>query len=609
MPSALSFAVSPPKYNLRRRLTTALAFVVLFAGVVMGFWIITFIYRSEERAWQNRQQEAALAASRTVERFMDQVQEYVAIAGSLDSALLVEHPQVISNLLDQNQALLEIIRLDRRGAVLASAHQGDTPVLSNLFTIPQSNWFLQALQGRSYVGDVQLSATNKPYLILASSAADGGVVAARLRMDLLWDVVSDIRFGQTGQAYVVDLHGHIVAHADPKVVLANTAIAGRPEVIAALQAPGHRWNAAYRNFADQSVHGVVLPIAGGDWLIFTEIAQSEAFATVNRALLLIGGTIVLLGAFVGLASNLLLRRLVFEPVEELHDGAERVGRGDLDHRLPVRRPDEIGHVAVTFNLMAGHLQAREAMLAQARDEADAASRFKSRLLANVSHDLRTPLNVILGYADMMHDEAFGPLTAQQREATERILINTRRLISLIGSLLDQAQIEAGRLALSYKPFKPADLLADIEKMMALLAQRKGLRFTTSINPNFPSTLYGDPQRLQQILMNLVENAIKFTAKGAVGIRFYVNSSHWVMEVSDTGRGIPPEARSFIFDPFRQVDGISTAREQAGIGLGLSIVQQLTSLMNGEIRLASEIDKGSTFSILLPIESEKGEAAA
>ncbi len=606
MPSLQSFSIPRPKYNLRRRLTSFLALIVLFAGVVMGAWIITFIYRSEERAWQNRQQEAALGASRAVERFMGQVLEYVAIAGSLDRTLLEAHPEVMSGLLSQNRALLEIIRLDRKGAVFASAHQDDTPVLSNLFTIPQSNWFLQALQGRSHIGDLQLSATNKPYIILAAPTADGGVVAARLRMDLLWDVVSDIRFGQTGQAYIVDLHGHIVAHTDPEVVLASTTIAERPEMVAALQAPERRWSSSYRNFSDQNVLGVTLPIADSDWLIFTEVSRSEAFATANRALILIGGTILLLGTFVGLATNLLLRRLVFEPVEELHDGAERIGRGDLDYRLKVRHPDEIGQVATTFNLMTGHLQEREAMLAQARDEADAASRFKSRLLANVSHDLRTPLNVILGYADMMHDEEFGPLTKEQRDATGRILINTRRLITLIGSLLDQAQIEAGKLELHHKPFEPADLLADTEKMMALLAQRKGLAFVTSIDPNLPSTLEGDSQRLQQILMNLVENAIKFTAKGTVGVRFYLNSSHWVMEVSDTGQGIPAEARSFIFDPFRQVDGVSTAREQAGIGLGLSIVQQLTSLMNGEIRLVSEIDKGTTFSILLPIRPEKGE---
>ncbi len=605
MANARSSPALRQKHNLRRRLTTVPPLIVLFAGLVMGSWAITFVRQAEESTWQNRQQEAAHSASRTVERFMGQVLEYVAVAGSLDRDLLVTHPQVMSDLLGQNQALLEIIRLDRKGAVFASAHQGDAPVLTNLFTIPQSNWFLQALQGRSYAGDVQLSATNKPYIILAAPAADGGVVAARLRMDLLWDVVSDIRFGQTGQAYIVDLHGHIVAHADPQVVLDHATIAGRPEMAAALRAPDHRWNAAYHNFAGQKVLGVALPVADSDWLVFTEVSQSEAFAMVSRALFLISGTILLLGAFVGLATNLLLRRLVFEPVEELHGGAERVGQGDLDYRLQVRRPDEIGHVAATFNLMAGQLKEREAMLAQARDEATAASQFKGRLLANVSHDLRTPLNVVLGYADMMNDEAFGPLTGEQRDATERILVNTRRLISLIRSLLDQAQIEAGKMELTCNPFKPADLLADTEKMMALLAQRKGLTLTTGIDPDLPSTLHGDPQRLQQILMNLVENAIKFTAKGTVNVRFYLNSNHWVMEVSDTGQGIPAEAQPYIFEPFEQVDG-SLTREQVGVGLGLSIVQQLTSLMGGEIRLASEIDKGSTFSILLPIVPEKGE---
>lgn len=250
-------------------------------------------------------------------------------------------------------------------------------------------------------------------------------------------------------------------------------------------------------------------------------------------------------------------------------------------------------------------QAEEAMKL-ARDQALKASRLKTELLANVSHDLRTPLNAIRGFADMLKSEGYGPLSDKQSNAIERIISNTRQLSDLINDLLDAAQIEAGELTLKVSPFASEKLAKDVTSTMELQAQNKGLTLEIKVADNMPNILFGDRQRIRQILTNLVSNAIKFTDQGNVQIRLDCpDETYWTIQVSDTGRGIPSDAQDYIFDPFRQVDG-SPTREHSGVGLGLSLVKQLVTLMNGRITLESQVGQGSTFTIALPLIRIKEE---
>lgn len=243
---------------------------------------------------------------------------------------------------------------------------------------------------------------------------------------------------------------------------------------------------------------------------------------------------------------------------------------------------------------------RTAALAQVRDQALEASHFKSELLAKVSHELRTPLGAILGYTELLQDETFGVLSPRQKQITSEVIESAHYLTALVEELLDEAQFQSSTLQLHIEPFAPVTLLQQTEAKMAVLARRKGLEFISSIDPHLPKVLYGDERRLQQILINLVGNAIKFTKAGQIQVQLYlVAPTEWAIKVKDTGSGIPPEAQSYIFDPFRQVDG-STTREHRGAGLGLSIVKQLTSIMNGRIALNSIPGQGSTFTVFLPL---------
>jgi PAS domain S-box-containing protein len=226
-------------------------------------------------------------------------------------------------------------------------------------------------------------------------------------------------------------------------------------------------------------------------------------------------------------------------------------------------------------------------------------RMKSTFLSIASHDLRSPLSAILGLTELVREGVFGS-PEEQRYAIDRIYANTEYMLSLANSLLGQAQIEAGILQLRLTPLSPSDLIEEVATAMGVLAQDRGLELTGHVGDDAPPSVTGDREKLSQVLFNLVGNAIKFTEEGSVQVRaFAADEAHWALAVSDTGRGIPKDAQDVIFEPFRQVEGTSAA----GVGLGLTIVKQLVDLMGGEIHLESEVDKGSTFTVVLPIAPE------
>ncbi|MCD4739525.1 MAG: hypothetical protein K8R89_09760 [Anaerolineae bacterium] len=226
-------------------------------------------------------------------------------------------------------------------------------------------------------------------------------------------------------------------------------------------------------------------------------------------------------------------------------------------------------------------------------------RLKSLFVAMVSHELRTPLTSIQGFTQMLLVSIYGALTNEQQSAVERVLANTKRLIKIVNDLLDKTRIEAGQLALHPTSFSPVELIDDVHTSMKMLAKQRGLELTSEVAPELAATLYGDQGRLHQILVNLVNNGLKFTDKGQVNIRAYrFDGAHWAMEVRDTGIGIPVKSQESIFEAFRQVDA-SVTRRRKGVGLGLSISRQLIELMGGRIIVASEINEGSKFTAIIP----------
>ncbi len=253
------------------------------------------------------------------------------------------------------------------------------------------------------------------------------------------------------------------------------------------------------------------------------------------------------------------------------------------------------------------LQKANEQLTLAYEKLQELDRLKSRFLSIVSHELRTPLSAIQGFAEMLQAEVYGPLSQKQRGALDRILANDERLLNLVNDLLDQARMEAGQLSLTIESFTLKDLIDDMESTMRVLVESRKLYLKVHVSPAVPATLEGDRKRLNQILVNLINNALKFTQKGGISVHFYrLDEEYWAIDVADTGPGIPRELQNAIFEPFRQADS-STTREHKGFGLGLSIVKQLTTLMGGSVNVVSEIGFGSTFTVKIPIVPPRNNA--
>lgn len=317
----------------------------------------------------------------------------------------------------------------------------------------------------------------------------------------------------------------------------------------------------------------------------------------------------ILGGVFAVATVLLLERVVLSRLAHLHQSVANIPNDrNLSPHIEVGGHDELSSLANAMNTTFESLAQTQERLKQARDHAIEASRARAQILANVSHDARTPLSVIVLRVDMLKKELYGPLNEKQRSMLDSVLASTKQLLGFISNLLDGAQLESGKLQLRKAWFSPTKLSDPIKDAFLPLVSHKGLALNTTIDEGLPAQIYGDSERLTQILFNLVGNAIKFTQTGSIDVHLRcISPTHWQMEVRDTGIGIAPEHQGRIFESFWQVDGTSTRLATTGVGLGLSIVKQLTTMMGGYIELKSEADKGSVFTVVLPFEAAQGES--
>lgn len=433
-----------------------------------------------------------------------------------------------------------------------------------------------------------------------------GVFIISTRLTELYELISSVRLGKTGFAFLVDEKGQVLAHPDTQLLSGNSLkslqdyppvkilLTGNNGAFSFIDEEGIKW----LSFGNKLANGWGIIILQQE----VEVLEKETF------LWHISLIIAVLSVLVVTTLTWLLTSRLIRPITHLTMAAKTISNGELTQRVNIDRQDEIGTLVNAFNRMAIELEKSFANLEfktkeaeKSRIEAEAASKAKSLFLANMSHELRTPLNAIIGYSEILQEEIYDADTEEIVGDLATINNAGRHLLNLINDILDLSKIEAGKMNLYLETFDINSLVQDTSFTLQTLIN-KNANVLEIYCPENIGSMYGDATKTRQCLFNLLSNASKFTEKGIIMLeirRENNNGQDWIIfSVSDNGIGMTPEQLEKLFQAFNQADN-SISRKYGGTGLGLAITKKFCLMMGGDISVTSELNKGSTFRIKLP----------
>jgi two-component system sensor histidine kinase/response regulator len=456
----------------------------------------------------------------------------------------------------------------------------------------------EGMQLSSFAGVI---GTNSVDALMFNDRDQAGATLSALKAKV--EISSAVLFDRKGKLFARYVRG---GHAEPEPSAPEMNL--DEDVLAEASREGSRfWSARmrlYRPVINANYQVGIVMIEADLTLMWLDILKSLGIIACAM-----GGSLLM---SLMLASR--FKASIADPVAKLINAAQKVSASqNYNLRIAHERTDEMGSLIDSFNAMLAQIEGRGAALTHHRDElerqvsvrteqlekaknaTEAASRAKSAFLATMSHEIRTPMNGVLGMTEMLLGTA---LNETQRNYTRLVKRSGEHLLVIINDILDFSKIEAGKLSIEYINFNLWDLLDDINTIYTPQAQAKGIALDFAIANDIPIAICGDPNRLRQIMANLIGNALKFTERGQILAKVDVETEDGAsvglrFEVHDTGIGVSREARSRIFDAFSQADS-STTRKYGGTGLGLAISRQLVELMGGKIGVDNAPTQGSVF---------------
>jgi signal transduction histidine kinase/ActR/RegA family two-component response regulator len=593
----------PARGGLFRKYVVMFVAIVSLALAINGVSDIWFSYHEQQDLLVRIQREQAKSAADKIDQFLNDITAGLMWETqlSLSDSTLDEWQFDAVRLFHQVPALTELVQLDAMGREQYRMSREAPDVIASHADHSQEPAFIQAMTNKVYYGPVYFIDESQPYMTIAMAGVrpEYGVIVGQVNLTFIWDVISHIQVGKHGQAYVVDQAARLIAHPDISQVLRKTDVSDLAQIQAARAAQS-------RGLPDQSLQGVDVKgrrvlsayaeVTPPGWLVFAELPVDEAYGPLYDSALR-SGVIILVALALAIFAGLLLARRMVVPIRALQAGAARIGGGDLAQRIAINTGDELEALGEQFNAMAARLHESysglEGKVEERTRQLEAANQAKSRFIAAASHDLRQPLHALGLFVAQLH----GKLRAAERsQIVGRIEAALSAMNELFSALLDISKLDAGATTINITVFPVAQLLAHAETTFAGAAREKKLSFRA-----LPSDAWvkSDFILLQQIVFNLVQNALRYTRNGGVLVGCRKRGDRLRIEVWDSGIGIPPDQHDKIFGEFYRL-GEPDRDRRAGLGLGLAIVDRLCRLLSHPIEVKSTVGKGSVFAVTVPL---------